>query len=87
MFIENELKNYIVDSILKYSEFADLEIIFAKYVTDYKSYTGTKDYKKNYTKRLRLKNKITESLIKNYENNNKSINYFFSSWIFICAKF
>lgn len=79
MFIENELKNYIVDSILKYSEFADLEIIFAKYVTDYKSYTGTKDYKKNYTKRLRLKNKITESLIKNYENNNKSINYFFNN--------
>lgn len=39
MFIENALKSYVIEAILHDCHFENLDTIFNKSITDYKSYT------------------------------------------------
>ena len=58
MFIENALKSYVIEAILKDSKSETLDAIFEKSIIDYKSYVpGSSQYHKQYAKRMILKKK------------------------------
>ena len=66
MFIENALKSYVIEAVLKDSKSETLDAIFEKSITDYKSYTrGSSQYHKQYAKRMTLKGKINSALLTN----------------------
>ena len=72
MFIENALKSYVIESTLKNAKSENLDVIFNKSITDYRSYTpGSDMYHKQYAKRMMLKGKINSALIRDYGNNKK----------------
>lgn len=49
MFIENALKSYVIESTLKNAKSENLDVIFNKSITDYRSYTpGSDMYHKQY---------------------------------------
>ena len=75
MFIENALKSYVIESTLKNAKSENLDVIFNKSITDYRSYTpGSDMYHKQYAKRMMLKGKINSALIRDYGNNKKTVN-------------
>ena len=77
MFIENALKSYVIESTLKNAKSENLDVIFNKSITDYRSYTpGSDMYHKQYAKRMMLKGKINSALIRDYGNNKKIVNHF-----------
>jgi abortive infection bacteriophage resistance protein len=67
MFLETTLKNYVLEVILdttKSKRFAD---IYAKLLTDYKSYSvGSSNYKKAITRRMGLRNKVYSLISRDY---------------------
>lgn len=67
MFLETTFKNYVLEVILdeaKSKRFAD---IYAKLLTDYKSYSiGSNDYKKAINKRMNLRNKVYSLISRDY---------------------
>jgi len=80
MFIENALKSYVIESVLTDSKSENLDTIFNKSITDYKSYTpGSVRYHKQYTKRMALKSKINNALIRDYSNHKQTVNHFFDN--------
>lgn len=80
MFIENALKSYVIESTLKNAKSENLDVIFNKSITDYRSYTpGSDMYHKQYAKRMMLKGKINSALIRDYGNNKKTVNHFFDA--------
>ncbi len=80
MFIENALKNYVIEAVLNDSKNENLDVIFNKSITEYKNYTlGGSKYHKQYDKRINLKNKINASLLRDYSNNKQMVKHFFDS--------
>ena len=80
MFIENALKSYVIESVLKDSKSENLDTIFNHSITDYRSYTpGTNSYHKQYTKRMVLKGKINNALLRDYANKKQTVNHFFDA--------
>lgn len=80
MFIENALKSYVIESILQDSHSENLEVIFARSVSNYRSFTpGSDMYHKEYTKRMTLKGKINSALLRDYANKKQTVNHFFDT--------
>lgn len=78
MFIENALKSYVIESVLKDSKSEYLDEIFTKSLTDYKnSKPGSKSQKDKIKMRLKLKNSINLMLLREYSNNKLIVNHFF----------
>lgn len=78
MFIENALKSYVIEAVLKDSKSETLDAIFEKSITDYKSYKrGGSQYHKQYAKRMTLKGKINSALLRDYSNKRQVVNHFF----------
>lgn len=69
MFLETAFKNRVLEIILQDSNSNRFADIYAKLLTDYKSYpVGNKNYKDALTKRLNLRNKIYGVLSRDYKN-------------------
>ena len=80
MFIENALKSYVIESVLKDSGSENLDVVFNRSVTDYRSYApGSNSYHKQYAKRMILKGKINNALLRDYTNKKQSVNHFFDA--------
>ena len=80
MFIENALKSYVIEAILKDSKSETLDAIFEKSIIDYKSYVpGSSQYHKQYAKRMILKGKINSALLRDYSNERQVVNHFFDN--------
>lgn len=80
MFIENALKSYVIESILIDSKSENLDVIFNRSITDYRSYTpGSHSYHKQYAKRMALKGKINNALLRDYTNQKRTVNHFFDT--------
>ena len=80
MFIENALKSYVIEAILHDCHSENLDTIFNKSITDYKSYTpGSQQYHKQYAKRMTLKGKINNALLRDYSNKKQTVNHFFNA--------
>ena len=80
MFIENALKNYVIESILLDSKSENLDVIFNKSITNYRSFRkGSDNYHKQYEKRMNLKGKINSALLRDYSNKKQTVNHFFDS--------
>jgi len=80
MFIENALKSYVIESVLADCQSENIDTIFNKSITDYRSYTpGSDRYHKQYTKRMNLKGKINNALIRDYSNHKRTVNHFFDN--------
>lgn len=80
MFIENALKNYVIESILLDSRSENLDVIFNRSITNYRSCgRGSENYHKQYEKRMNLKGKINSALLRDYANNRQIVNHFFDA--------
>lgn len=80
MFIENALKSYVIETVLHDCHSENLDTIFNKSITDYKSYTpGSQQYHKQYAKRMTLKGKINNALLRDYSNKKQTVNHFFNA--------
>lgn len=80
MFIENALKSYVVEAVLQDSRSEVLDTVFNKSITDYRSYTpGSSQYQKQYAKRITLKGKINNALLRDYSNKKQTVNHFFDA--------
>lgn len=80
MFIENALKSYVIESVLQDSNSENLEVIFNKSITAYKSCSPkSQEYHKQYAKRMTLKGKINNALLRDYSNQKRTVNHFFDS--------
>lgn len=80
MFIENALKSYVIESTLKNAKTENLDAIFSKSITNYRSYTiGSKTYHQQYAKRMTLKGKINNALLRDYGNKKQTVNHFFDA--------
>lgn len=75
-----QVKSYVIESTLKNAKSENLDVIFNKSITHYRSYTpGSDMYHKQYAKRMMLKGKINSALIRDYGNNKKTVNHFFDA--------
>ena len=63
MFIENALKSYVIEAVLQDSKSESLEVVFNK----------------QYAKRMTLKGKINNALLRDYSNQKQTVNHFFDS--------
>ncbi len=80
MFIENALKSYVIESVLLDSKSENLDVIFNKSITGYRSCApGSKAYHAQYEKRMKLKGKINSALIRDYSNSKQTVNHFFDN--------
>lgn len=78
MFIENALKSYVIEAILQDSKSENLDVIFNKSITAYRSYApDSPQYHKQYAKRMALKGKINSALLRDYSNQKQIVNHFF----------
>lgn len=67
MFIENALKNYVLDATLSDSQSEKLQDIYNRTLTYYKEFkAGTPAYKKEFKKKMDLEMKINSALIRDY---------------------
>lgn len=77
MFIENALKSYVIESLLKDSKSENFDIIFNKSLISYKAHShGTRSYKDAYTKRMNLKIKIYSALVRDYHKRSVVSHFF-----------
>lgn len=80
MFIENALKSYVLEATLENSNSENLDVIFNTTITDYKTYQpGSKQYKDQYKKRMSLKGKINNTLLRDYTNRKQTVTHFFNT--------
>lgn len=77
MQIETISKNIVLQTLVETYQTDEFNIIYEKGMTDYKN-SGTKSYREKMKHRLRVQNSIYTSLSKNYSNNNKIVNHFYS---------
>lgn len=78
MFIETVLKNYVLEVTLQHSNTENFNEIFDKCLTYYKTFsTGSDEYKKALKKRLGLREKIYNTLTRDYTNNRQVIQHFY----------
>ena len=67
MFLETAFKNYALEEILEEAQSKRFAEIYAKLLTDYKSYPiGSGDYKKAIKKRMDLRNKVYSLISRDY---------------------
>ena len=77
MFIENALKSYLIEAILNDSKSDNVDIIFEKSLTYYKTPGLGNTEKQNAIKdRFRLKNQINNALLRDYSNKRQTICHF-----------
>lgn len=80
MFIENALKSYVIEAVLQDSKSENLDVVFNKSITAYQSYTpGSPQYHKQYAKRMTLKGKINNALLRDYSHQKQTVNHFFDT--------
>ena len=80
MLIENALKSYVIEAVLQDSKSENLDVVFNKSITAYKSYApGSQQYHKQYAKRMNLKGKINNALLRDYSNQKQTVNHFFDT--------
>ena len=80
MFIENALKSYVIQSVLNDSHSENLDKIFSTSVTAYRAFSpGSDMYHKQYAKRMTLKGKINNALLRDYSNARQTVNHFFDA--------
>lgn len=80
MFIENALKSYVIEAVLQDSKSENLDVVFNKSITAYQSYApGSQQYHKQYAKRMTLKGKINNALLRDYSNQKQIVNHFFDT--------
>ena len=80
MFIENALKSYVIEAVLQDSKSENLDVVFNKSITAYQSYTpGSPQYHKQYEKRMTLKGKINNALLRDYSHQKQTVNHFFDT--------
>ena len=80
MFIETALKSYVIEAVLADSRSENLNTIFNHSLTYYKTFSsGSKDYKRFFTKRMTLRGSINNTLKRDYGNRNQIVNHFFDS--------
>ena len=79
MFIENALKNYVIEALLADSKSENFDIIYNKSLTAYRTHQqGSDTYKKEFTKRMNLKGKINSALVRDYKNRSV-VSHFFNN--------
>ena len=79
MFIENALKNYVIEALLADSKSENFDIIYNKSLTAYRTHQqGSDTYKKEFTKRMNLKGKINLALVRDYRNRSV-VSHFFNN--------
>ncbi len=79
MFIENALKNYVIEALLADSKSENFDIIYNKSLTAYRTHQqGIDTYKKEFTKRMNLKGKINSALVRDYKNRSV-VSHFFNN--------
>ena len=79
MFIENALKNYVIEALLVDSKSENFDIIYNKSLTAYRTHQqGSDTYKKEFTKRMNLKGKINSALVRDYKNRSV-VSHFFNN--------
>lgn len=78
MFIENALKSYAIEAVLQDAKSENLDDIFEKSITDYRSLKkDSMAYHNSYSKRMALKVKINNALINSYNHSsNDIVNHF-----------
>ena len=78
MFIENALKRYAIEAVLQDAKSENLDDIFEKSITDYRSIKkDSMAYHNSYSKRMALKVKINNALINSYNpSSNDIVNHF-----------
>ena len=78
MFIENALKRYAIEAVLQDAKSENLDDIFEKSITDYRSIKkDSMAYHNSYSKRMALKVKINNASINSYNHSsNDIVNHF-----------
>lgn len=77
MFIETALKSYVIEATLKDSHSENIDTIFGKSITNYRSFTpGSRNYHQEYAKRMSLRSKINSALLRDYGNKKQTVNHF-----------
>lgn len=67
MFLETTFKNYVLEVVLEEAKSKRFADIYAKLLTDYKSYPiGSREYKKAINKRMNLRNKVYSVISRDY---------------------
>ena len=80
MFIENALKSYVIEAVLQDSKSENLDVVFNKSITAYQSYPpGSPQYHNQYAKRMTLKGKINNALLRDYSHQKQTVNHFFDT--------
>lgn len=80
MFIETALKSYVIEATLKDSHSENIDTIFGKSITNYRSFTpGSRNYHQEYAKRMSLRSKINSALLRDYGNKKQTVNHFFDT--------
>ena len=64
--------NYVIEAVLQDSKSENLDVIFNKSITDYQSYAPGN---KQYVKRMNLKGKINNALLRDYSNKKQTVNH------------
>ncbi len=79
-FIETALKSYVIEATLKDSHSENIDTIFGKSITNYRSFTpGSRNYHQEYAKRMSLRSKINSALLRDYGNKKQTVNHFFDT--------
>lgn len=78
MFVENALKSYAIEAVLQDAKSENLDDIFEKSITEYRSLKkDSMAYHNSYSKRMALKVKINNALINSYNHSsNDIVNHF-----------
>lgn len=79
MFIENALKSYLIECILKDSQSENLDIIFDKSLNYYKTPgLGASERNDKIKQRFRLKNQINSALLRDFSNTRQTVCHFYN---------
>nr|DAK65230.1 MAG TPA: Abi-like protein [Caudoviricetes sp.]DAK65260.1 MAG TPA: Abi-like protein [Caudoviricetes sp.] len=79
MFIETALKSYVIEAVLADSKSENINDIFNRSLTYYKTFgAGSHEYKRFFTKRMTLRGSINNTLKRDYGQHNQIVNHFFN---------
>ena len=79
-YLFDVLDGNAIESVLMDSRSENLDVIFNKSITNYRSFPrGSDSYHKQYEKRMNLKGKINTALLRDYSNKKQTVNHFFDS--------
>lgn len=79
MFIETALKSYVLEAVLADSKSENINDIFNRSLTYYKTFaSGSRDYANFFTKRMNLRGSINNTLKRDYQQHNQIVDHFFN---------